>query len=139
VKYKSAWDIIKFLYEISEFEKMSDFIVTSVPMWREKEKNRGFNQAKILAQIVSKEFMLSETDLLTRTRPTRPMFGLKKDERRKNIEGAFKIKKEQLGGIKNQAIILVDDLWTTGSTMRECAELLKRGGAKSVWGLTLAR
>lgn len=137
VKYKSAFDIIQFLERIAKFEKMSDFVVTCVPMWREKERKRGFNQAKVLAEIVAREFGLKEVDLLLRIRPTSPMFGLKKAERRENVRGAFKLI-DPAKKMVNQSIILVDDVWTTGATMRECAGVLKRSGAETVWGLTLA-
>ena len=135
VKYKSAWDIVKFLFDLSNFELSSDYIVTSVPMWRKKERERGFNQAKILAQIVAKQLDFEEIDLLERVRSTRPMFGLKKPDRLANVDGAFRLIKKPA----NQRIILVDDVWTTGATMRECAKILKHGGAKVVWGLALAR
>lgn len=133
VKYKSAWEIIGFLYELGKFSEYVD-IVTSVPMWKGKEQRRGFNQAKILAELVGQNI-----DLLERTRETKPMFGLKKKERRENIEGAFKFMCQENNKTLGQRVILVDDVWTTGATMRECTETLKRSGAKEVWGITLAR
>lgn len=138
VKYKSAFDIIQFLYRIAKLAKLEGSMVTCVPMWRGKERKRGFNQAKVLAEIVAKEFGLKEVDLLSRIRPTSPMFGLKKSERRENVRGAFKLL-DPANKLVNQNIILVDDVWTTGATMRECARVLRRSGAETVWGLTLAR
>ena len=135
VKYKSAWEIIKFLYELGKFEKFEG-LVTYVPMWRGKERVRGFNQAKILAEATG-----NRIDLLERVRETRPMFGLSKKDRGENVGGAFRINpKSQILQFSNAArVILVDDVWTTGSTMRECAKVLKRAGASEVWGVALAR
>ena len=136
VKYKSAYDIIQFLYKLCDFGQFDNSVITSVPMWNQKERERGFNQAKILS-----ELMGDQVDLLERIRETKPMFGLNKEQRISNIEGAFKINsKSQMGKFSNlERVILVDDVWTTGATMRECARILKIHGAKEVWGVTLAR
>lgn len=134
VKYKSAWEVIKFLYELCHFEDIGDGVITSVPMWGAKEKERGFNQARILAEMIG-----NNVDLLQRARETKPMFGLKKKERQENIEGAFAPSKKLLAkGQWHSRIILVDDVWTTGATMRECARALKMAGAKEIWGVALA-
>lgn len=140
VKYKSSWEIIEFLYKLCNFEKLSGCVVVSVPMWKWKEKERGFNQADILGKLVASNFNLPFSPMLVRSRETRPMFGLKKEVRRENIKDAFSINEEfkvEVG--KFDKAILVDDVWTTGSTMKECAILLKRSGIKLVWGLALSR
>lgn len=135
VKYKSAWDVIEFLFRLQTIDLgFQDFVITSVPMWREKEQNRGFNQAKMLAQLIG-----NNVELLERTRGTKPMFGLTKIQRKENINGAFKINTKIIKEPKNQKIILVDDVWTTGATMRECAKVLKLNGVEEVWGIALAR
>ncbi len=144
VKYKSAWDVIGFLYGLCNFDDIGEGVITSVPMWKPKERMRGFNQAKTLAELIGKHM-----DLIERVRETKPMFGLKKKARRENVEGAFRIITnhqtpiiKQIQNSNNQSvkrIILVDDVWTTGATMRECARVLKRAGASEVWGITLAR
>lgn len=135
VKYKSSWEIVKFLYGLCSFPKIQGCVVTSVPMWKQKERERGFNQAKILAQQLG-----SEVELLERTRETKPMFGLDRQERRKNIVGAFAISKQlATNTIHQNRVVLVDDVWTTGATMRECAKIIKQAGAREVWGVTLAR
>ena len=130
MKYKSAWEIVSFLFGLVKWE-MGEGIITSVPMWREKERGRGFNQAKILA-----ELMGNNVDLLERVRETKAQYGLNKEERAENIKNSFRvISNNQI----SKRLILVDDVWTTGSTMRECTKVLKRVGAGEVWGLTLAR
>lgn len=140
VKYKSAWEIIAFLHGLCNFHAVESGVITSVPMWRQKERSRGFNQAEILSQLIADDCGMANIAILERTRETKPMFGLKKKERRKNIEGAFEIKsKSQLLQYSNQRVILVDDVWTTGATIRECARILKQAGVKEIWGLTLAK
>lgn len=137
VKYKSAWEIIHFLFGLQMIDaRIQESIVTNVPMWRNKERERGFNQAKIIAELVGKNI-----DLIERIRETKPMYGLKKDERTENIEGAFRINpKSKILQFSNwERVVLVDDVWTTGATMRECTKVLKQAGAKEVWGVTLAR
>ncbi len=150
VKYKSAWEIIKFLYGLCVFEGIGDGMITSVPMWRAKERMRGFNQAEIIGKLLATSYKVPYLVMLERVRKTKPMFGLTRKKRKENIEGAFLInpKFEILNPqqipilkseIRNKIIVLVDDVWTTGATMRECARVLKRGGVQEVWGITLAR
>lgn len=139
VKYKSAWEMIEFLYQPIFFDETDNFIVTSVPMWRVKERERGFNQAEIIAKLVSENYKVPYLAILERTRETKPMYGLTRKKRQDNIEGSFKLLYQSTIKPSNQRVILVDDVWTTGATMRECAQVLKRAGASEVWGLTLAR
>lgn len=144
VKYKSAWDVLSDLSDIwcvrmTLVELLPEkCIVTSVPMYARKERERGFNQAEIFAQKVSVRFSLHYSPLLVRTRQTQPMFGLDKKERHSNISGAFAAAAEarRLDGM---TVLLADDVWTTGSTIRECAKVLKRRGASCVWAATIAR
>lgn len=141
VKYKSAWEIIYFLFRLQNLDiRLQDCVVTSVPMWSKKETNRGFNQAEILSKLVAEKNKVMNLVLIERVRETKPMYGLTKMERKDNIEGAFEISKKLLAKSHWQnRVILVDDVWTTGASMSECAKILKRAGAKEVWGVTLAR
>jgi len=119
------------LYGLCSFPQIEESMVTSVPMWKQKERERGFNQAKILAQLLG-----NNVDLLERVRETKAMFGLSKNDRQININGAFRVvTKDQILG----RVIVVDDVWTTGATMRECVKVLKKAGVGEVWGVTLAR
>ena len=140
VKYKSAWNIMEFLYRLCEFPPVHGANVTAVPMWRGKERERGFNQAEMIAKMMGEDYKVPYLVMLTRTRDTKAMFGLTRKERQKNIEGAFETCNQlTVNGIRQSRVILVDDVWTTGSTMRESARVLKRGGVRGVWGVTLAR
>lgn len=137
VKYKSHWDIIERLFQLCRFDNLSDMTVTFVPMWEQKRQERGFNQAEIIADLLVPQNPINilKTRLLERTRETKPMYGLSKSERRRNIDQAFKY----VGHTTPKRVLLVDDVWTTGSTMRECAKTLKQNGVVEVWAMTLAR
>jgi ComF family protein len=142
VKYKSAWDVLSFLYSLTSFGEFGTCVVTSVPMWRQKERERGFNQAEILADLIAKNYKVTNLPaqaglvILKRIKETKPMYGLRKKERLENIASVFGL----VGQLEDlQKVILVDDVWTTGATMRECAHILKRAGAREVWGLALAK
>ena len=116
------------------------FTLVPVPLHPARQRWRGFNQAAILAEAIGKRYSLPcQTQFLERIVNTRPQVELAGDKRRANVKGVFQIGHSQNTRIRGQRFILVDDLFTTGSTMRECAKVLKRSGAAAVWGLTLAR
>lgn len=127
--------------------KLSDFdLVVPVPLHAKRFRARGFNQAYVLVKNLEKlaeRFMVEPNcieigrNVLERTRWTRPQTGLGREERIKNIKGAFTVK--DLYKVKEKRILLVDDVYTTGATVDECAKALFAGGAKSVDVLTLAR
>lgn len=143
VKYKSAWEIVSLLFGLWH-ENWSDtapldLVVTQVPMWKQKARARGFDQAELVAKLVAKNYKVPYLVMLTRVRETQPMFGLKKAERYKNVRGAFELMHKYTNEQVSRRIVLVDDVWTTGATMRECALVLKKWGVKEVWGAALAR
>ena len=113
------------------------WVLVPVPLYSAKLKKRGYNQSEILANELGKRFNLPVQNLLKRVRNTKTQVGLKVEERKKNIKNAFSISSHQL--VVSSQIILVDDVVTTGSTLLECANVLKRAGAKQVFGITLAR
>ncbi len=114
-------------------------VIVPVPLHPTRLRERGFNQAEVIARHLEKLFNLSFANLLIRTKNTEHQVGKNREYRMKNIEGAFKfsILNYQLSIPK--AVLLVDDVWTTGSTMTECAKTLKQAGVKKVWGLVLTR
>ncbi|MEZ4528666.1 MAG: ComF family protein [Desulfobacterales bacterium] len=123
----------------------SDLIIP-VPLHNSRFRERGFNQAWLmirnwprLAEKYRTDF--SQTDVrrnvLLRTRKTRPQAGLGKKEREENIRGAFCVAKRET--VLGKRILLVDDVFTTGATVSECARVLLEKGAESVDVLTLAR
>lgn len=120
----------------------SNFIFVPVPITKGKLRKRGYNQAQILSKALSEKFKIQSQNLLIRPKETQSQFKLKREEREANIKGAFKLKKypsASSGFRKNCSIFLVDDVVTSGATLKEAANILKRAGAKAVFGLTLAR
>jgi ComF family protein len=109
-----------------------------VPLDRKKLRSRGYNQSEELARELSKIVKVPAiSDVLLKTRPTKPQMELSGQERAKNLLNVFAIKNPEK--IRDKKIFLVDDVYTTGSTMEECAKTLRQAGAKSVWGIALAR
>ncbi|MBW7957287.1 MAG: ComF family protein [Deltaproteobacteria bacterium] len=111
--------------------------VVPVPLHPKRLKERGFNQSLLLARVLCNELGLSLARAgLERTRDTEKQTGLGADERKKNVAGAFSVRKP--GSFKGMRVLLVDDVYTTGATIRECARALRKDGAE-VMALTLAR
>jgi len=113
-------------------------IVTSVPMHPFRLLTREFNIPDILARKIAKELGLEYCRLLKKIKNTVPQSMLDRTQRLKNVKGTFSINKNKINKIKNKDILLVDDLFTTGSTANECARILKAGGANRVEVITLA-
>ncbi len=163
IKYAWVTDVIPELLRISaeamardpsRFSSFFAFIagknptVTFVPMHIRKEKKRGFNQAKLIAEEFGKITNLKVAPLLKKDRKTEPQEKLDREKRLENVKGVFSPLRNQrfLTGFTfgsqegiPENLILIDDVWTTGATMKECSRVLKKAGAKKVWGFTLAR
>ncbi len=122
------------------YQKYSDsLILVPVPLYKSRQRARGYNQAEILAGELSKKFNIKTLSVLKRVKKTVSQVGLSKIDRRKNIKDSFEINEDLKSVTKDHYIFLVDDVFTTGSTLIEASKVLKRHGAKKVWGLTLAR
>ena len=118
-----------------------NLLVISVPLAKKRENERGFNQAALLAKDVAQAFSLPYQELLLRVRNTLPQTKtMGPEERKNNIQGAFVFQPQNIdSSVRDKNILLVDDVYTTGATMRECARVLRKNGAKEVWGFTFAR
>lgn len=118
-------------------------ILMPIPLDKNKSRKRGYNQSEELAKELSKILQLPLiADNLIKTKITLPQVGLSEKQREENIKNAFSIKNpEQIRQLADSGkkIFLVDDVYTTGSTMEECARILKEAGAKQVWGIVVAR
>jgi len=111
--------------------------IMAMPMHWRKQWQRGFNQAELLGIPVAKRFGLKLATNLRRKRYTKSQAGLDERERRGNLKGSFSVRCP--GQIAGSRILLVDDVYTTGATLRAAAEALKHAGASRVSVLTLAR
>jgi ComF family protein len=117
-------------------------IMVPVPLHARKFRQRGFNQAELIARVATK-LMPAENrlpigpDVLQRCRETQSQIGLSRHQRRENMRGAFAVVKPE--AIVGREILLVDDVLTTGTTVSECARMLRRAGASKVFVATVAR
>jgi len=114
-------------------------VIVPVPLHRRRRRERGFNQAEMVARVVAREGNLPLAPcLLTRTKPTeRHRAGLDARDRARSVTGAFHVPRPQ--AVAGRAVLLIDDLFTTGSTLRSAAESLLKAGAIRVSVMTVAR
>ena len=112
-------------------------LITCVPLSGPKRDERGFNQAQLLAEKIAQKVDVPFLDLILQERETQDQSRLQAAERRKNVKGVFSVHRDQLP--KAARIILVDDVFTTGSTVNECSRVLKKAGADSIRVATIAR
>lgn len=153
--------IIAHLINLNKQSTFQDYILIPIPLHKKKLKQRGFNQASEIAKELSKKLnpVRDKTskasdgcrqqpisngvkisifdDALIKIKQTLAQVELKKEQRQKNIKGVFFCQKPKI--VQGRKILLVDDLFTTGSTMEEAARVLKEAGAKEVWGIAIAR
>jgi ComF family protein len=112
-------------------------MILPVPLAVDRLRERGFNQAELLARhLAAARRQPFSASALRRARTTRSQVGLNAQERRTNVTGAFAAEPAKIGGA---TVILIDDVCTTGATLSACATALLKGGAKEVWAYTLAR
>jgi len=124
------------LAQLVRHERLDEGVdsVSYVPMTREERRERGFNQAEILARVVARGIGLPLERMLIKVRRTAPQRTLSARERRENLRGAFKLVRSGKGGV-----LLVDDVCTTAATVDECSRLLAEGGYSPIVVLTVAR
>ncbi len=136
---KANWSkpLGRLLYtRLSDFGKLD--VILPVPLHPKRLRQREFNQSLLLAREVSLASGIPlQVDNLCRARWTQPQIELSGDERRKNVRGAFEVKWPDQ--VQDQSVLLIDDVYTTGATVNECARVLKKAGAETVNVLTLAR
>ena len=112
-------------------------VIVPVPLHASRQRERGFNQAKLIAQSLSADTSIPARPLLERVRYTTTQTALDRAERMENLHNAFRLRKK--ADVRALRVLLVDDVLTTGSTLSECARVLKRAGALSVHAATAAR
>lgn len=146
LKYKFAYEIAKELATVLESKIRKTFnpipsksFLTVIPLHNRRERWRGFNQsAEIAILIVEKMGWRFVPDLLVRTINTHSQTGLSGKERRKNLKNVFEFNKKYKD-LNLQSVVIFDDVCTTGTTLKEAGKILKKLGARSVWGLTIAK
>jgi ComF family protein len=117
-------------------------LMLPVPLYKGKLRQRGYNQAELIARAALKNPGLTgrfelNASLLRRVRETRSQTGLTRHQRRENLRGAFELTDSD--AVRNREVLLVDDVFTTGTTASECARISRRAGASNVYVATVAR
>jgi competence protein ComFC len=102
-----------------------------------RKRERGFNQASLLAELLSAQISIQSRPLLERIRYTTTQTALDRAERMENLHNAFRLRKNM--NVRDLRVLLIDDVLTTGSTLSECARVLKDAGVISVHAATAAR
>ena len=126
------------LLEVAKREAISADVVVPVPLHRQRQRERGYNQAELIAKPLARKLGLPyRAVLLTRTKPRPDKHILSLEERWDSVRGAFATRPGSK--VDNLRVLLVDDVMTTGATLDACAKALRGAGAKSVIGLTVAR
>lgn len=131
--------------EMLEGEADAELIVVAVPLFPAKERERGYNQAVLLADAALAELKRSRPawklraahGVIRRVKDTRSQYELTPKGRRKNLQGAFAVANG--AALVGREVLLVDDIYTTGATARACARVLRRAGASKVWVATVSR
>jgi len=140
-KFLGYKNIFRWFAEIISLEikkllqkEIQKYFLAFVPLYKDELKERGFNQSEILAEFLSKNLNLKIFKDLVKIKKTKPQSSLKLEERKINLKDCFNVNKKP-----PQNIILIDDIITTGYTLIECAEVLKKNGTKNILALTLAQ
>lgn len=121
-----------------------ELVVIAVPLFPAKERQRGYNQSVLIADEAMVELRCGSTlklhathSALRRVRDTESQFGLTASGRRRNLRGAFVV--ADPAAVAGREVLLVDDIYTTGATARECSRVLRQAGARKIWVATVAR
>lgn len=144
IKYSDRADLLRWVanwMNVSGSEIINEIdSIIPVPLHPSRLRQRRFNQAGELAlrlaKLNEKEFM---PEVLIRRKPTRQQVGLNESERAKNVSGAFAVPQEMKITLKGKRVLLIDDVYTTGATVKSATRALKRGGASQINVLVFAK
>jgi len=142
LKYGDHKYLAKYIAEmmLDSIEKFKDFdIITFVPSSKKRLRERGFNQAEEIAKVLGENTDIKVLDLLIKTKDTIHQAGGTQKERLKNLANSFSINDKYLDDIANKSILIVDDVFTTGSTLNECAKTVKKFNPKRIETVTFAK
>lgn len=140
-KYEGKTQLAKVIAGLMEErlknERPAIDVIVPVPIHEKKLKARGFNQSYLIAEHLGERLRKPVIDCLERSKETKEQYNLDRIQRHLNINGAFSVKLAyNIGKYKN--VLLVDDIYTTGSTVNECSKVLKNSGARDVYVITAA-
>lgn len=127
--------IVEIMLDKLSIENINFDYILYVPLHKKRERKRGFNQSKIIANQLGKELGIEVLDILERSKNTRRLFELDEKERKQELKNVFKISKD-IENYTNKNILLIDDIFTTGSTVNEISKLLKLNGINEVYIFT---
>lgn len=134
IKYRFCGELIGVVLEDLEIDRPKIDLIVPVPLHWYRENWRGFNQAEVLARNLGERWGVEVVEALVRKKATKPVAEMEAEERRQVVKGIFEVRKK----VKGKRILLVDDVFTTGSTMKEAARELRKSGAVVVRGFVLA-
>jgi ComF family protein len=138
LKKELAIIIVSHFLSLDKKPDFSDFVLVPIPLDGKKLKWRGFNQTEEIARELSRLLKIPlMVDCLIKIRVTKDQVELSEKERLENVKGAFFVKNKEK--IKGKNLLLVDDVFTTGATMKEAARVLKEAGAKKIVGIVVAK
>lgn len=132
--------IVNFILKDKKIFEILNFydIIIPVPISKQRKKQRGYNQSLLIAREISKIIGIPcQNKCLLKTKEITEQSKLNKEDRIKNVQGVYKLKNANL--IKNKRVLLIDDIYTTGSTARECCKILNQGKVKNIDVLTIAK
>ena len=148
LKYKYSTEVGKELANIfvnylrsqyAIYNILNTSTLVPIPLHWHRDNVRGFNQSIEIGKVVAGSLGIKFTpDLLIKKKSTDPQATLSVDARKRNLQGVFSVS-PNIPISLYPSILLFDDVFTTGSTLKECAKVLKRGGVQNVWGMTIAR
>lgn len=127
--------MVEIMIDKLSIENINFDYILYVPLHKKRERKRGFNQSKIIANQLGKELGVEVLDILERSKNTRRLFELDEKERKQELKNVFKISKD-IENYTNKNILLIDDIFTTGSTVNEISKLLKLNGINEVYIFT---
>jgi len=143
-KYRNIRELTDFLAELM-MERLKlgfpygDLLIVPVPLHPARQAMRGYNQAELLANKIGEYYDIeSANDLVRRIKNNKPQVELKAKERWQNVQGVFNLC-QGIERIKGKTVLLVDDITTTGATLNEIGRLLRKKGARQIWGLVMAK
>ena len=135
--YNVGYLLANFLIEIIKESEIDIDIICYIPMIRKDERKRGFNQCKLIANEIGYNLNIPVSNCIKKVKHTKEQKKLTKEERIKNLIGAFEVTSNE--DIKNKRVLLIDDVMTTGATIGECTKILKKSGVKEIIVLTIAK